>query len=207
MHTVITPAPTIDLTTLDAAKTELRVSGSAQDATILDLIRQASDAIADYCGQPFGRELVEQTEIDMGGRSALVLERTLAPAIESVTAGGSSLDASAWVLDGAILRFPGGHYGGHDGGHDGARYWGPVIVRYSAGFELVAGLPYAVERACLITVAAWYGARGRDPLLRGETVEGVGSFTYATPAAAAAGDSMLPGDAEKAVRRYRRIVL
>jgi len=200
MLSIITPAPTIDLTTLEAAKAELRISGSAQDAALLVLIRQASDAIADFCGQPFGRETVEQTEGDMHGRSALVLERTLAPAIESVTAGGTALDAAAWALDGAVLRFGGWCGFGHGGG-----YWGSVVVRYSAGFELIAGLPYAVERACLVTVAAWYGARGRDPMLRGETVEGVGSFSYTTPAAGAG--SVLPGDAEKLVRSYRRVVL
>lgn len=195
MLTILTPASSRDLSTLDSVKATLGVTGSAQDVALLTLLRQASDAITRHVGQPFARERVQQTEYLSGGGS-IILERSLAVTIETVTFGETTLDAGTYSLEGGILRpwlF----------GWQSAPWWGAAVITYSAGYELLGELPYDVERAALLTCAGWYGSRGRDPLIRSETAEGVGTITYATTPAAGVG--ALPAEALALLAPYRRL--
>jgi hypothetical protein len=77
-----------------------------------------------------------------------------------------------------------------------------VSISYDAGWVLPGltgrNLPAAVERACVLTVAAWASARGRDPLLRSEAVEGVGSSSWI----ATDNTGALPPQAVDALARY-----
>lgn len=178
MLTVVEEALSYDLTTLDTAKAELQITGSADDAAIMRLIRQASAACARACGRPhFARELYEQSveycdPADFGG-GAVILDRDLEAEIVSVAVNGEALAAGNWRLEHGILRrvFP-------------AYAWGAVTVRYFAGFELLGTLPDDIERACLVTMRAWHMGRDRDPAIRVAQTEGVGSTTYGTAATA-----------------------
>ena len=171
MLCVITPAESLDLTTLDAAKAELGVSDGAADMAIGRLIAQASAAIVSHTGHVWGKETVEQIERPNRPRAAIVLDRTLAPAVSVVAVDGVALVAEEWELDGSLLYRLSG---------DRRVAWcaGKVAVTYQAGYDLPSAVPGDVERACLLTVSAWHSARGRDPLLRSDSTEGVGASSW-----------------------------
>ena len=171
MLRVITPAESSDLTTLDAAKAELGVTDSASDIAIGALIRRASAAIADYTGHVWGREGLEQTERLKCSRKAIVLDRSLALAVSAVVADGVTLETADWEVDGPLLyRLT----------SDGRADWcaSKVVVTYQAGYVLPDDVPGGVEQACLLTIVAWRAARGRDPLLRSDSSEGVGASSW-----------------------------
>lgn len=172
MLTVTTPAVTSDLTILATLKTELQILDTAQDAYLADLIRQASDAIARFCCRTtFGREDLLQTERLGWGASVIILDRDINPAIITVTEAGTLLDAAEWELDGSML------YRLCD---DARWHWahGKTVIAYSAGYNTLADLPHDLERACLEVCKAWWFARDRDPMLRSEAQEDIGSASY-----------------------------
>jgi len=196
MLRVIEPAASYDLTTLDAARAECGVTGSAQDAALLRMIRAASDAIASHCGTPFARELVEQTEMDIAGARAIILDRIGDIEIASIEENSVAVDADGWDLDGRLLRRRLGGVRCHWPG------W-RVTITYRAGWQLMGSLPYSVEQAALSTVAAWWSQRSRPAGLRSETIEGIGSFSYATPGADSGG---LTPDAIRLLAPFRPVI-
>lgn len=56
---------------------------------------------------------------------------------------------------------------------------GPVTATFTAGFATV---PEAIKQAVILETAALYSSRGRDPALAKETVFGVSTMEWATPA-------------------------
>ena len=229
MLKVITPAARSDLTELSAVKRDLGISedDASQDERLSDLIWTASDLVTQHCNRDtFGLELVEQTERPHG-TGPIILARDLSPVIESVTENGVELPPEAYYLDGSLLhRF----HGAAPAPGTGTPYAGVwvsngfavlspfagggwcgrhVVIRYTAGFELLGGLPRAIEQACLDVVFSLHASAGRDPsrIVRSETVEGIGSVTYATSAAATggAGGGLLPiaPDRLAALERWR----
>lgn len=194
MLTVISPSPTEDLTTLETAKAELGITDAAQDETLSRLIRQASDAIAGYTGQVWGRATVRQSVRDVWHCRGIRLERALDPVVASVVEDGVTLPPDAWELDGATLyrsamefRMP-------------WQAW-KVDITYAAGFVLLEDLPHDVERACLLTVAAWHRGRDRDPMLRSEAAEGIGAQAFF----AGASREPLPPQATALLQPYRSV--
>lgn len=180
MLSILDPATTNDLTILATLKTELGITDTASDAYLADLIRQASDTVTRYCGRAtFNRETVQQTERLTCRRECIVLDRDILPAITSVTEGGTALTADEYELDGSLLyRLCG----------DVRICWAAckVVIVYAAGYVSLTDVPYDLERAVLITAAAWHSAKGRDPMLRSETTEGVGATSWIATAGMAA---------------------
>ena len=80
MITVTTPPATNMLTVLATAARELAISDAT--AGLQELIGQASDACARYCGRAegFGRATVRQTERNVT-LPCIILERDIAPSI------------------------------------------------------------------------------------------------------------------------------
>jgi hypothetical protein len=180
MITVITPPTSNDLTTVAAAQRELQLPVSESTPVIEALIRQASIMCARYCGRAegFGRATVRQTERLTRGAACIILERDIAPAVAAVTEAGVTLAATDYELDGSLLyRLSGDHRAS----------WSPatVVVTYAAGLTLPGSVDGDLERACLATMQALYSARGRDPMLRSESADGVGSMSYLDPRAGA----------------------
>jgi len=58
-HTVIT-GPATEPVSLAEAKTQCRVTSSAEDSLLTDLISAARDAIEDYCGAKFAEQTIRQ---------------------------------------------------------------------------------------------------------------------------------------------------
>lgn len=178
MLTVITPAPAIDLTTVAAVKAELAVSGSGDDAWLADAITRASATIRRWCNRVFAAETVRETYRLARPVPELLLSRLPVVTIASVTVDGTALPAPVYEADtekGVLYHL--------DSRRRFLCWSGDVIdVEYTAGFALpgAAGrtLPEDVEKAAIALVKAAYFARTRDPLVKSESIEGVGSTAY-----------------------------
>lgn len=198
MLTVTAPASSNDLTTLANVKAELSITGTASDTDLSAAIKRASLVLARFCRRTgWGRETVVQTERLARERGGLVLRRDILPAITSVTLDGVALTAGAdYELDGSLLwRLSA------VGSTTLRMNWcrGVVVVTYAAGFASVTDVPADLEQACLVLVTGMWRARGRDPLLRSEAAEGVGSASYMD---ARAGDLGLPDDVASLAGAY-----
>lgn len=196
MLTVVTPAASDALVSLEEVKAELGISGTSQDTYLTSLIQQASDALAHYCGRDtFARQVYRQTERITGRRASIVLDRDIDPAVSAVTEDGTVLDPAAWELDGSLLYRLSG---------DQRAAWGRgvVVVDYAAGYTLPMSTPGDLARACLIAVTALWSAKGRDPMLRSESTEGVGATQWFAGGGAASRG--LPSDALALIEPYRK---
>lgn len=180
MLEIVTPASSTRLTTLDAVKADLGLSGSASDEALGALIDQFSDAIAAWCGRTFGAATVRETlEITrLCDRQSILLERWPVIAISSVTVTGIALTAPDYLLDPAKGEI---RYRSTDG-----RFWlwpvGDTVITYSTGYALPDDddrtLPHDIERAAILMVRSAWTSMGRDPALRSEESTGVAVFTY-----------------------------
>lgn len=174
MLTVLTAAATDarDLLAPAAALAELALDDSAT-ALLAGYIRQATAQIAAACGRDtFARETVAETFRLDGCRDRLILTRRPVVSVAAITAGTETLAEGGWELDGRFLcRLSAG------GERIGWRS-GKVTVAYTAGYDLPAGAPadLAAEAMALIK-AAWFG-RDRDPALRSQAFDGIGTDTF-----------------------------
>ncbi|MBB3264052.1 hypothetical protein FHW79_001667 [Azospirillum sp. OGB3] len=148
------------LTTADALKAELDITGPDQDLSLELLIRQWSATIERYCRRSFAA--VEATETIRGDRQRgrLILNRVPVVSVTAVVLNGEALLDGGWEVEdadaGFLLRMDAS-------GHSLGWPVGKVEVTYTAGF---AAIPPDVERCCLDLCVRAYHARGRDPALR-----------------------------------------
>jgi len=171
---VITPAETLDLVTLDQAKAMLGIAAgdTSQDAQIAQHIAASSLAINHMCNRIFAVQTYRDQVRGAYGcwgepfvtrQYPIVVDEESGLPLVAVTEGGAALDAALFETDppqGRLYRLDSG----------GAPLaWGSatLVVDYTAGF---AEIPADVQGACLEWVGIRYGAVGRDPALRSETV-------------------------------------
>ncbi|TWB19203.1 head-tail connector protein [Nitrospirillum bahiense] len=200
MLTVVTPAAHTRLTTLDAVKVELQLTGTADDSWMADLIDSASATIGRYVNRVLPREGVRETWRLSHPEPSLLLTRWPLAALTSITEAGIPLDPIQYEVDqyGAVWRLD---------GQDHLQAWacGKVVANYTAGYLLPedAGrdLPEDIERAAVLLVKSAYFSRTRDPLVKSETVPGVLSTTWAVGGAGE--DGALPPEVEALLCSYR----
>lgn len=204
--TVVTPAASGDLTTLEALDREL--SGepdTARDVRLAEVIRQVSAAAAAYCGlDTFGRERVRQTERSLWGCRAygrsILLERWIRPSIVSVEVDGVALDTAEYEVDGALL------YRLTAGGSPYAFWAGQIAVTYDTGFDCPAGVPPDLQRIALDLCVGAHQTRSRDAGLRRiRIMDLVEKEYFGTQATAATGG--MPGDVATRLEKYRRVMV
>lgn len=211
--TVTVAATSRRLTSLDAARLEVGQDTADDDLILGKLIDRASAVIAGHTGRVFGVETVAETfrlgwwyggigpipqfsgqgAINVRGvptvaRTApLTLARDPVTTLAMVVENGTTLDPAAdFEVDttaALLYRL-----------RSGCRSWwcGPaVVVTYSAGYVLPNDptnrtLPEDAEDACLALIRSAYAARGRDPtiitdMLNGDRMQyrevGAGSMT------------------------------
>lgn len=179
--TVITAADSKDLVSLSDVKTELGLSGSADDAWLAAAISRASAAAAQYCNREFVSETVKDEfwpERDPypfqvpGGLAPLQLTRWPVSEVATVTEAEQDMtdgtDFRADLKVGQLIRLDGSLY---------PTSWlpRPILVQYTAGFSTI---PADVQDAVIRMVKARWFTRQRDPLLRQEDVPGVYSASY-----------------------------
>lgn len=172
--TVVTPAVTHDLTTLETVKDELNVTDTASDARYTRWIAEASGFIRFYCNRTFAAEglseqfrFVVESWIRDPARACLTLRRRPVSVIASITEDGTALAATDYEADldrGSIWRLS----------SDVRVPWSAakVVVAYTAGYALLDGLPYGLETACLEIVKHRLFARERDPMVRQQSIPG-----------------------------------
>lgn len=178
---VLEPATTQDLTTLETARVELDIpeADTSQDAQIQRMIHEVSSIVATYCNQVFGEEMVEETfwpESCCEHIQTIVLDRMPVTSVIEATLDGTELGTGDFQLDeqkGILYRL-------RDMGC--CCSWSifrEFKITYTAGYPLLDGLPFAIERATLILMKDQFLAIGRDPNLRSESIPGVHSYTFA----------------------------
>ena len=190
---VTAPAARRGLTTVATVKRELGITGSADHDFLEDLILQASAAIEGWCRRVFGREEVAETFRLSAERAVLHLARWPNVALASIVEDDVTLAADDWELDAAT-----GELWRLDDA-DRRVVWpvAKIVVAYAAGYRLPGDpqrdLPEDLERACLETVKARWFARLRDPLVKGEQVQGIASADYWVPSTGAGDPGLPPG--------------
>jgi len=211
MLEIITPAPTNDLTTLEVVKEEFGIAAddTSKDGKLRRLIAEASSIVAMYCKREgFGRALYRETFRTGPGsswyRRGVILTEDVNVQISSVTVDGVPVDPAGYAYDGVLLRRIVGNAATIFLSNFG---WScrALSVTYWAGWDAMAGVPPAVERAALDVIASIYSTPGtRDRSIRSEEVAGVGTITYGTQAAGAA---LLSPERYPGLDQYQRQIL
>jgi hypothetical protein len=195
--------PTDDRRLVTAAEVNAMIGQTVTDEMIL----QASDLISRECRiAAFGvtpptlrQEDVEETLRLATSRREIVLSRRFIKMVLSVTIDGSALSADGYEVNGEagiLLRV---------GSTGDVTCWdrGKIVVNYRAGFETV---PEPLKLATIRVLQEQLSASDRDPLLRGETVEGIGRFDYwVNGAAGVSARSPLSGAVAAMLDPYRSI--
>lgn len=172
--TVVDSADSYDLTVLETVRAELGITDHSEDVNLTRWIRQASGAISAYCGgRVFAKETVSETFRAESCVNALILSRTPIASVTSVDENGSTLDATEYEVisgTGLLRRLS----------NDALAYWshGKITVVYSGGYTLLTDLPYEIERAAIVLVTQYRASAQRDPQLRSESSDGLGSSSY-----------------------------
>lgn len=171
--TIVTPPTQTALTTDTAIKAELGSQPASALARLPGLIEQSSGIITGYLGRELARATVTDTFFGHHHhQSVLVLSRAPVTSVTTVVSAGGALDASSLNLDTATGVF-------YAFGHQ-------IEVTYVGGYLLPGqvgrDLPYAIERACIdLVLALWWRSGRGDPMIRSESIEGIGSTTYLDP--------------------------
>lgn len=191
------------LTTVAAAQAE--IAGSPDTADVQRWIDAASATIARHTGRVLARETVTETFWPEGRCiEALRLDRVPVATLTSVTVDGTALTVATDVLldadSGLLTRL--------SGTTPIDWYAGRIVVSYAGGWILPgnanANLPADIERACQIAVAAMAAGTGRDPQLRSEAADGIGSASWLDPRAE---DGALPWSAAALLAPWRRYAI
>lgn len=199
--TILTPAETFDLTTLERAKLELGLatSDTSQDEFLTALIHDESEVFADLCKRTLAQERVEEKFDVSKSPTTINLNRYPVTTMESVVIDGVTQDAATYdVLSrfGTLSRAPRTML---------PLPWSGVqlVATYIAGYELLTTLPRSIERAVLTMVRARKYAASRDPAVSSENVIGVQSLGYFGGGSGAAPEDSMPSDVKSAVNYYK----
>lgn len=201
---VVTPAASTRLTTPARARAMLGLP-AGDDAALGLFIDQASAAVAAHCRRRLAIETVREAFGEPGGLlGRVVLSRVPVAAIVGVSLDGITLSAAGFALDPST-----GHLWPAASPGWSAPVWSglSLAVEYRGGFVLPSDAPEAptlppdVERAAILMVGTYLSARARDPLVKAETVEGIGSTSWWVPGAA---DALPHPEAAQLLQPYVR---
>jgi hypothetical protein len=202
MITVVTPAATRLLTTRQRVKDELGITVTTYDTLLDTKIAEVSDEIAAFCGRDFGLTAVTETLRRWCWTEDIILARWPVVAISALSEAGTALTSSDWFLDtpGGVLRRL---------NTDGTlSVWrsGDIVVSYTYGWLLPGqsnrNLPFDVEAAAVDQVKASWFARKRDPVIRSETADGVGSQSFQIGSIGGPETGALQPDVARRLERY-----
>lgn len=173
MINVTTAATDSNLVDIAVVRGILEIDGNGEDEKLKGFISRASDVIARHCKRVFGKETIEeQLRLDTL-REELILSRYPVVTVASIIENGVTLAADDYEVDkdrGWIIRL----YG------DRPCWWpcSKITVTYTAGYELPAASPQALQQACIQLVKSFYLGADRDPLIRSESVTPMSSASY-----------------------------
>ncbi len=213
--TVLQPADSPDLVTLDSVKLELSVIDNSQDDQLAAWITQASEVANNYCQTTLRARTVSETfrhEVGFNGdgcqarfyhgfhrrevREMLVFGSAPVSSVASVTVDGALVPSDQWENDDdRIFRL-------NTSGYPMAWYFSKsVVINYTAGFDL-ANVPADLQRAILLIIREIRGAASReDPMLKVRETVGVSRLEWWVPAKPT---STLPSDISGILDNYSR---
>ena len=176
--TVTDAAQTQDLTRLETVKLELGLTANGEDDQIRVWIRQASSIIDGYLNRTLALESVSESfrpdhRLPSRPMPSLRLSRFPIDAIVSVTEDGVLLTTSDYEADAdnaMLWRLSDGKQA----------YWATanIVVAYSAGYDLLDGLPHEIERACISIVKMLRSHAHRDPFAKRVEIPDVRTVDY-----------------------------
>lgn len=203
--TVLEPALTHDLTTLETVKDELSITGNEADVRLTRWIRETSGFIANWCNRTFGAETVSELwrASDrwnlhwhmglFGGRQSeaapvpLTLRRYPIVRMDSIVEySGAALPPTSYEYEaatGVLWRLSGDTT--DSGAACGTRthwYATEILVTYTAGYDVPRSQPYQLEQACLMLMKNRQDGLSRDRMLRSQIVPGVLEEQFWNPA-------------------------
>ncbi len=176
ISSVITPAISINLCSLEAAKDELGISAedTSQDGIIGRQIQQVSAGIHAYCGRVFVKQTYRDTFRDTSRACGPLITRQIPIALTPVpviTELSDPLGTGAYEIHyeiGALYRL--------DGSGSGIDWTAArVVIEYVAGYDKI---PPDIESAALQWLTSRHSGKGRDPTLRSQTIPDVVAETY-----------------------------
>jgi len=195
---VTTPVTERSLLTAEELRAAAGVTGSSQDAALLAMGRSASTAIGRACNivddgvhEPtlLEEECTETMRWD--GCGAIRLSRRPVTSITNVAIGGVLAVESAYEISGgrSLVHLT----------NDAVTSWpsAKIVVVYKAGYALA---PSDLKLAAAKLVTALWAERGRDPSLKRDTVEGVGTQEFWV---APSGDPLLSAEISDLLASYR----
>lgn len=165
----ISPPVPVALTTAEAIKAALNISGADSDDELTALAAEVSQQIEDYCGTIFGKRAVtERHHLEEGG-TTFILHYSPAAALTSVMIDSQSqtnADFRLNLMHGMLRRVDNAPFG-----------VGEHVIVYDAGYDSNA-IPPAVARAALELAKYLYETKGaHDDLVSQQTVD-VGQEAY-----------------------------
>lgn len=198
------PAALAPLASLEDLKADLGITDNAEDARLSSLLLEASDMALAYVGRSIMRAawrdiiMIEQGE----RRLRLALGRWPLLSITAMSIGSVPLlpeQIEALNVDPAsALIYP---------ADIGGRLWsaGSYVIDYTAGYappdlDDLLPLPPNIQRAVRQIASGLWHSTGRDPLLKSESEQGVGSTSWNSSAPALGG---LPQEAASILIPYR----
>lgn len=199
------PAPLVPLTSLENFKSDLKISDTSQDDDLKRYLLGASSAVLGFINRSIivaaWRDIIEVTPDCQ--RLYLVLGRFPLKAITAFSVNGTLLDAP--TVESLNIDSANGTIYPPDGGPSCLWQPGRYVITYTAGYDPPddkggGTVPYDVQQAVLIAAAARYHAAARDPNLRQESEQGVGSTSFSSVPGGTGG---LPQQAADLVARYR----
>jgi uncharacterized phiE125 gp8 family phage protein len=202
-----TAASSRALVTLAEVRDALGITDTSSDTALTRYINRASAAVENHCGRIFARQTYTQTVRTDRARPSILLEQHPIVSITSVVEDDTTLETDEREFDaatGALYRLD---------GDDVRTDWtdnGKVVIVYVAGYlvptQSGAGddLPADITEAVIEVVKDRYFGNGRDPRLRSETHEGVGSASYLDPRD---GDGPLPARAADLLWPYVKVTV
>lgn len=200
---VTTAATVTALTTLERLKQELDISVSTYDSLLRAKIKEAtSDINARAWADPL--ETVTQTFWDVGCEEYLILRRRPNVSISSITVDDvATTDYRIDPETGLLYCLDTSDY---------PTFWvscKSIAVVYSAGYimpgQANANLEPALEAAAIELLQSYWQSRGRDPLIKSESVPDLGEVSYWVGAVGEAGS--LPPGVETKIAPFRRVML
>jgi hypothetical protein len=203
----VTAAPThTNLTTPDVVAADLQIDAEGDNTQLYADIGSVSQSVSGFIGRDLGKATLSELFRVTARCEALRLTRFPIVEITSVTENGEVLDAEDFEVDGKrrVYRLS----------SDCRTCWprGKIVIVYKAGYLLpedngyeagqVGALPADVEKAAVIACRALYQARGRDPMVKSETVPGVIEQELWVGSDPGQGESGLPKESERLLNRY-----
>lgn len=196
----------LPLVSLQSLMDSLSITDGNAGGALADILLRASQAVTSYIGRPLLIADREETIRIRPGDIQLSLKMAVWPVtgITAVLRDGRPLPAptDGWDYDVTCgILYP----------SDGP-FWvaGRYVLQYRAGWvasdqvddggsAIPSTVPADVRSAVLIAARALYYAGDRDPLLKSESEQGIGSTSWTTPDANSGG---LPSDAAALLNRY-----